>query len=96
MPMPIAVMTSHTGTGDTVVGPGSMKVLCKGKPAVTMGASVTGAACVGTAAVNPNPQVLVENKPVLHLTSQATGSNPATGAPVTTPIIDTSATTILS
>ena len=86
MGMPIAVMTAQTGTGDTVVGPGSPKVLCGGKPAVTMGASVTGAACVGTAAMSPNPQVLVEGKPVLHLTSQATGSNPATGAPVTTPI----------
>ncbi len=96
MGMPIAVMTAATATGDTVVGPGSPTVLCGGKPVVTMGASVTGAACVGTAAMSPNPQVLVENKPVLHLTSQATGSNPATGAPVTTPIAETSATTTLA
>ena len=91
MGMPIAVMTSQTATGDTVVGPGSPAVLSGGKPVVSMGASVTGAACVGTAAMSPNPQVLVQNKPVLHLTSQATGSNPATGAPVTTPIAQTSA-----
>ncbi len=96
MGMPIAVMTSLTATGDNVVGPGSPKVLCGGKPVVTMGASVNGAACVGTAAMSPNPKVLVGSKPVLHLTSQATGSNPATGAPVTTPIAQTPAVKTLA
>ena len=86
MGMPIAVMTAKTATGDNVVGPGSPMLLSNGKPVVAMGASVTGAACVGAAAASPNPKVLSSNKPVLHLTSQATGSNPATGAPVTTPI----------
>ena len=91
MSTPIAVMTAMTATGDNVVGPGSPKVLSGGKPVVSMGASVTGAACVGVAASTPNPKVLVDNKPVLHLTSQATGSNPATGVPVTTPIAQSSA-----
>ncbi len=86
MGTPIAVMTAKTATGDTVIGPGSPKVLGNGKPVVSVGASVTGGACVGVAAANPNPKVLVDGKPVLHLTSQASGSNPATGAPVTTPI----------
>ena len=96
MGTPIAVMTAQTATGDTVVGPGSPTVLCDGMPVVTMGASVNGAACVGVAAANPNPQVLVQGKPVLHLTSQVTGSNPATGAPVTTPIAQTPATKTLA
>ena len=86
MGMPIAVMTAKTATGDTVVGPGSPQVLANGKPVVSLGASVTGGACVGAATISPNPKVLVSKKPVLHVTSQATGSNPATGAPVTTPI----------
>ena len=96
MGMPIAVMTAKTATGDTVVGPGSPKVLCGGKPVLSVGASVTGAACVGVAAASPNPKVLAEGKPVLHLTSQATGSNPATGAPVTTPIAQTPDTKVLA
>ena len=96
MGMPIAVMTAQTATGDTVVGPGSPKVLCGGKPVLSVGSSVTGAACVGTAAANPNPKVLAQSKPVLHLTSQATGSNPATGAPVTTPIAQTPAMKVLA
>ena len=96
MPLPIAVMTSQTATGDVVIGPGSTKVLCNGMPVVTIGASVTGAACAGAVTIGPNPQVLVDGKPVLHLTSQATGSNPETGVPVTTPIIQTSAMTVLS
>ncbi len=96
MGTPIAVMTSKTATGDTVMGPGSPKVLCKGKPVVTMGAAVTGTACVGIAAMAPNVKVLVQLKPVLHLTSMATGSNPATGVPVTTPIAQTPAIKIIS
>ena len=86
MGTPIAVMTAKTATGDTVVGPGSPQVLGGGKPVISVGASVTGAACVGVAAMSPNPKVLVGGRPVLHLTSQASGSNPATGAPVTTPV----------
>ena len=72
-----------------MVGPGSPTALGNGKPVITMGASVTGAACVGVAAMSPNPKVLSGGKPVLHMTSQASGSNPATGAPVTTPIAQT-------
>lgn len=95
MGTPIAVMTSKTATGDTVVGPGSPKVLCKKKPVVTLGASVTGSACVGTVTLKPNPKILIQKKPLLHLTSMAVGSNPATGAPVTTSIVQSPATKVL-
>ncbi len=86
MPFPIAVLTGHTGTGDTITAPGCSTVLVKGKPVSCLGDSVSGTACTGVVAQNPNPKVLIKGLPVAKLTAVASGVNPASGVPVETPV----------
>lgn len=82
---PAARVTDLTITGDTIVGPGVSTVMIGYLPASVAGDVVSGAACSG-AIVLGSTSVLAGGRPAARLTSQVTGMNPISGAPVTTAV----------
>lgn len=95
MPFPIATLTGTSATGDTVSAPGCPTVLVHGMPVACVGDAVAGAACTGTISSTSHPTMLFMGRPVASITSMVTGVNPATGAPVSTPVAVSSAVNIL-
>lgn len=93
MPFPASRLADTTATGDEITGPGAPTIIIEGKPASCMGDAVAGSACTGTVTVG-SPIVMFENKPATRVTSTVVGSNPETGAPVTTAVA-TGAETVL-
>lgn len=94
MGMPAARMGDLTVTGDPVTGPGVPTVLIGGQPASVMGDLVSGAACVGSVVLG-STTVLIGGRGAVQVGSQVTGSNPQTGAPVTTAIAPPGCPTVL-
>lgn len=86
MPFPAARIGDLTATGDAITGPGAPTVLINGQPASLVGDMVTGAVCMGTITVG-SPTVLICGRPAARTTSTVAGTNPATGAPVTTTVM---------
>ncbi len=86
MPFPAARLGDMTATGDAITGPGVSTVLIENVPASVVGDLVNGAACVGSI-ITGAFTVLIGGRPAAHVTSSVTGSNPATGVPVSTTII---------
>jgi uncharacterized Zn-binding protein involved in type VI secretion len=74
-----------TATGDAITGPGVATVLIANMPAAVLGDMVSGAACVGSIVMG-SATVLIGGRPAARVTSSVTGSNPATGVPVTTTV----------
>ncbi len=93
MPFPASRLTDTTVTGDVITGPGAPTILIAGMPASCLGDAVAGSACVGTVTVG-SPTVVFEGRPATRVTSTVVGSNPETGAPVTTAVA-TGAPTVL-
>jgi uncharacterized Zn-binding protein involved in type VI secretion len=94
MSLPAARVGDMTVTGDAISGPGVPTVLIVGQPAAVVGDLVSGAACVGSV-IAGSATVLSGGRPAARLTSQVTGANPASGAPVTTAIGPPGAPTVL-
>ncbi len=80
---PAARISDLTVTGDIITGPGVPTVIIGYLPASVVGDFVSGAACTGTIVLG-SMSVLTGGRPAARLTSQVTGVNPASGAPVTT------------
>lgn len=85
MSFPAARVGDMTMTGDPITGPGVATVLIGGMPASVMGDLISGAACVGVIVMG-SATVLIGGRPAARTTSSVTGSNPASGVPVTTAI----------
>lgn len=85
MSFPAARLGDMTASGDAIVGPGVSNVLIGGVPAAVVGDAVSGGAVVG-AIMQGSTTVLIGGRPAARITSTVTGSNPASGAPVTTTI----------
>jgi uncharacterized Zn-binding protein involved in type VI secretion len=83
MGTPAARLTDLTATGDTITGPGVPTVLIGSLAASVVGDIVAGAACDGAVTMG-SPTVLIGGRPAARVTSQVTGVNPESGAPVTT------------
>lgn len=86
MGFPAARLTDTTATGDIITGPGAPTVIIGGMPASVMGDLVSGPVCVGSISMG-SPTVLICGRPAARATSQVTGANPASGAPVTTVVV---------
>ncbi len=94
--LPIATLTSTTGTGDVVTGPGAPTVLINGMPGACMGDLVTGPMCVGAISASSSLALLM-GRPAATLTSMATGTNPsAMGAPAAVPVAMSPAPTTIA
>lgn len=85
MPFPAARIGDTTASGDTITGPGVPNVLIGGLPASVMGDLVSGGACIGSITMGA-VTVLIGGRPAARVTSQVTGINPASKAPVTTAV----------
>lgn len=84
---PAARVSDLTATGDPITGPGVASVLIGGKPAAVAGDTVAGPACSGAVTnINASTTVLVGGRPAARVGTQVTGSNPQSGAPVTTAV----------
>ncbi len=92
MPTPHATLTSTTATGDVITSPGCPKLLIKGMPCSCVGDLVSGAACVGSVTASTVTKYMCCGKPFVNIGSTVTGSNPATGAPVSTTVAVSSCT----
>lgn len=86
MSFPAAYVGSVTATGDVVTGPGVGNVLIGGMPASVMGDTVTGSAVAGAITAGCSTTVLIAGRPAARATSAVTGSNPQSGAPVSSAI----------
>lgn len=85
MGFPAARLGDTTVTGDAITGPGVPTVLIGGQPASVMGDMVAGGACVGSI-TKGSATVMIMGKPAAQVTSTVSGSNPATGVPVSTAV----------
>lgn len=94
MGLPAARLGDLTATGDAITGPGAPTVLIGGVPAARMGDLVAGAACTGSI-VKGSATVLIMGVPAARVGDQVVGTNPASGAPVTTVIAPPGAPTVL-
>jgi uncharacterized Zn-binding protein involved in type VI secretion len=94
MAQPAARVGDLTVTGDPITGPGAPTVLIMGMPAARMGDLVSGPACVG-AISKGSSLVLLAGQPAARVGDVAAGTNPASGAPVTTAIAPPGALTVL-
>ena len=95
MPFPAARLTDMTASGDVISGPGVTNVLIEGLPAAVVGDLVNGAACVGSITIG-SPTVLISGRPAARVNSTVMGSNPATGAPVSTVIMKGALRTLIA
>lgn len=91
---PAARLGDLTVTGDAITGPGVPTVLIGNMPASVVGDLVSGAACTG-AVVMGSTTVMIGGRPAARVTSQVTGVNPASGAPVTTAVAPPCCPTVL-
>lgn len=91
---PAARVGDTTATGDLITGPGVPTVLVAGQPAACAGDLIAGAACTGAIAQG-SATVLIGGRPAARTGDTVTGSNPATGAPVTTAVAPPGAPTVL-
>lgn len=82
-----------TATGDAVTGPGVATVRIAGQPASVMGDLVAGPACAGSVTAG-SPTVTIGGRPAARVGDQVVGTNPASGAPVTTAIAPPGALTV--
>jgi len=87
MPGPIGSIAKQTATGDTITGPGYPRCIVMGLPVCCVGDAVAGPACTGVVTVPVHPTMLFGGRPVGAVTANVVGANPATGVPVTTPIL---------
>lgn len=94
MSLPAARVGDMSVTGDAITGPGIPTVLIAGTPAAVAGDLVSGAFCMGSITMG-SMTVLISGRPAAHLNSLITGTNPATGVPVTTTIGVAGAPTVL-
>jgi uncharacterized Zn-binding protein involved in type VI secretion len=85
MSFPAARLGDTTASGDAITGPGVPTVLIAGQPAAVVGDSVAGNACSGAITMGSST-VLIGGRPAARVTSQVTGVNPYSGAPVTTAV----------
>ncbi len=95
MPTPLFTMTGQTATGDVVTGPGFSKIIIKGMPISCLSDMVSGPACTGTITSSTVTKIIAGGKPIANVGSVVTGTNPATGAPVSTSLINTTNTICL-
>lgn len=86
MSFPAARLGDLTATGDPITGPGVANVLIGGVPAAVMGDAVTGAVCTGAITLG-SATVLIGGRPAARVTSQVTGVNNQSGAPMTTVVL---------
>lgn len=91
---PAARLGDITATGDAITGPGAPTVLIMGQPAAVVGNTVSGAACTGTI-IAGSATVLVAGTPAARVGDQVTGTNPASGAAVSTVIAPPGAPTVI-
>lgn len=84
---PIATITNNTATGDVIVGPGNPTYLVKGLPVACQGDAVSGPTVVGTITSTTCTNILMKGRPVANMGSVVTGTNPMTGAPMTTSVV---------
>lgn len=94
MAQPAARLTDLTVTGDPITGPGAPTVLIGNLPAARLGDLVSGPACTGSITLG-SATVLIGNQPAARVGDQVTGTNPASGAPVTTAIAPPCAANVL-
>lgn len=76
--------TGVSATGDMVTGT-AVNYLVMGLPVATAASPVSGPACTGVVTQTTCVKLLMKGLPSANITSVATGVNPATGVPVTTP-----------
>lgn len=91
---PAARVTDLTATGDPITGPGVATVLIGGLPASVLGDLVSGPACTG-AITKGSATVMIMGRPAVRVGDQATGANPASGAPVSTAVAPPGAPTVM-
>lgn len=91
---PAARLGDITATGDAITGPGAPTVLIGGQPAALVGNMVLGPACTGTI-IAGSATVLIAGTPAARVGDQVTGTNPASGAPVSTVIAPPGAPTVI-
>lgn len=94
MSRPAARVGDLTATGDAITPPGAVQVLIGNLPAARLGDLVAGAACTGAITLG-SATVLIQGQPAARVGDQVTGTNPASGAPVTTAIAPPGAPTVL-
>lgn len=91
---PAARIGDVTASGDAITGPGAPTVLIENLPAACMGDLVSGAACVGAITMGSST-VLIAGRPAARVTSVVTGTNPASGVPVSTTVAKGAAKTMI-
>jgi uncharacterized Zn-binding protein involved in type VI secretion len=94
MSQPAARVGDLTVTGDPILPPGAATVLIANLPAARATDLVTGAACTGAIAKG-SLTVHILGLPAARVGDNVVGTNPATGAPVTTAIAPPGAVTVL-
>jgi uncharacterized Zn-binding protein involved in type VI secretion len=82
---PAARQLDPTVSGDTIVGGSVPTVLISGVPASVVGDVVSGATCLGNVVMGSR-SVIVGGRPLVRAGDSAVGTNPASGAPVTTAV----------
>lgn len=94
MGQPAARVGDLTATGDPVSGPGAPTVLIAGQPAARIGDLVSGPACTGSISLG-STTVVIAGQPAARVGDQVMGTNPQSGAAVTTAIAPPGAPTVL-
>lgn len=84
---PVATITNNTATGDVIVGPGNPTYLVRGLPVSCLGDAVSGSTVVGTITSTTCINILTKGRPVANMGSMVAGTNPMTGAPMTTTVV---------
>ena len=82
---PAARVGDLTATGDPITVPLVPNVTIAGQPVAVVGSVVAGPACAG-AVSKGSATVTIGGLPAARVGDQVTGTNPASGAPVTTAI----------
>lgn len=94
MARPAARVGDLTVTGDPITGPGAPTVLVAGQPAARVGDLVSGPACTGSITVG-STTVVIAGQPAARVGDQVMGTNPQSGAAVTTAVAPPGAATVL-
>lgn len=94
MGQPAARVGDLTATGDPIMPPGAPAVLIGNLPAARATDLVTGAACSGAIAKG-SVTVQILGLPAARVGDSVLGTNPASGAPVTTAIAPPGAVNVL-
>ncbi len=91
---PAARILDMTVTGDPITGPGVPTVIIGYMPASVVGDLVSGAVCVGAITMG-SMTVMIGGRPATRMTSQVTGVNAVSGAPLTTAVGPPCCSTVL-